>query len=114
MSLVIPATQQTPVNDMVHSNQVKNAQLITLADIYNMDHIENKLDNLHNCVEGLVERIATFECNDDHNKGNMDTVRTEIPGIKQSINTEVQNWLTILENKDKQLNIKLLNLSENP
>ncbi len=31
---IIPATQQTAVNNIVHSNQINNDQLITLADIY--------------------------------------------------------------------------------
>ncbi len=116
--LVILATQQTPVSNMAHCNQINKDQLITLADIYNklstLDHIENKLDNLHNNVEGLDERIAALECNDDHNTGHLDTVRAVIQGVKQTINSEVQNWLEILENKDGQLNIKLLNLAANP
>ncbi len=69
---------------------------------------------MHNRVEGLEERIAALECNNDHNTGTMDTVRAEIQGVKQTINSEVQKRLETLENKDRQLNIKLLNLPENP
>jgi hypothetical protein len=60
-------------------------------------------------VESIEERVVAFECDIDHHTGNLDVIRVEIQGIKNSANTHVQNRVEMLENQDRMYNLKILN-----
>ena len=100
-------TKTTELSEAEEANQP------TIQDVFKklaaLDRIENKLDNLSNRVESLEERMAKVEDNqDDYQEVNKDI--TGLKNLAQTLQRSVEN----LENKDRLLNIKVINLPVNP
>ena len=88
-------------------------EAVTLDKIFEklsgLDRIENKLDNLDNRVDLLEGRVATLEDNFESYQDQ----NTEPTSLK-NVTEDLKKRLEILENKDRQNNIKIINLPANP
>ena len=114
-STIVPKAIETssdqPSNANVETEKTdeNDKQNITLEAIYNklsgLDRIENKLYTLGNRVEHLEQRVAQIE-------DNLDSQTEENPSATafQETADDLQKRLETLENRDRQANIKVLNL----
>jgi septal ring factor EnvC (AmiA/AmiB activator) len=86
---------------------------VTLQDIFSklgsLDRIETKLDNLNDRVELLENRVSKIE-DDSHQ---ISDVNKELSGLRSN-NMDLLKRMEILENKDRQGNIKILNIPLTP
>ncbi len=105
-------------NAALPSKTVNKQQPVTLDDIFSklssLDRIEDNLDNLHHRVNDIEQRVAGLECDSDNHNGDIDVLRAEVEGVKQTVNEDMQKRIEHLENKDRMFNLKMLNLPVNP
>ena len=84
-----------------------------LDKLSSLDRIENKIDNLNCRVVDLETRVSTIEDNSTSQAHEISEVNKNIQGLKND-STDLQKRVETLENRDRQHNIKILNLPANP
>ena len=92
------------------SNDPQQKQEVTLQDIFSkLDRIENKIGNVHDRVELMESRLSKVE---DDSQIIID-VNKDMSCLKNS-NIDIMKRIEILENRDREQNIKILNLPVHP
>lgn len=75
-----------------------------------LDRIENKLDTLDSRLDLLEARVGKIE--DENDSEDVKQMHKNVEGLRNS-NIELQKRIEILENKDRQVNVKILSLPVN-
>ena len=113
---------QLTINDSTATLQNEAEQKITIEDVFNklggldprLDRIETKIDNLHSRVELIEGRVGKLEeLEDEINEQFRPEIQKKISNLTVT-QQDLQKRMEALENKERQFNVKVLNLPYHP